>query len=708
MKKHQPKKSIETAQSVTTPQQQNRSLNRILAFTCAVFAFMLYSGTFQHGFTVDDDTVMAKNKIVTKGASAIPEIFSTAYRKGFWDRNESLYRPLTLVMFAVEWQLSGGKPWLGHVINVLLYAVTGLVLYNTLRQLFKNRNIIFPFLITLLYIAHPLHTEVVSNIKSRDEILCFLFSISAINFFLQYLNSNKVQHVLAGALMLFLAMLSKENAITFVVVAPLTLFFFTKADKKTLINVTAFTVGATALYFTIRMAVLKGATNFGEIQLVNNSLIGAEGDFAKRLASALYINGKYLLLLIFPHPLSFDYSYNSIPLVSFGDIRALIPLLVITALAVYAIKNFSKKDPVVYGILFYALTIVLVCNLFLLIEATLAERFAYMPVLGFCIALPFFLSKYLKHDVAKSNYSSLPAMLKANSKLSSVIIVIILLFSVKSFSRSRDWVDNYTLLKTDVQSMPESARIRYAYGSELVIAKAFNEKDKVLKEKYLNDGIEQLEKGVSILSSYSDAWFNLGMAYKEKKDDKNAIRCFEEVRKQKKNKDFDFYIAIGIAYGEDKQYDKALADLKTATDMKPESDEAWNNYGLYLTEAGRIEDAINALNTSIKLNKDNEQAIYNLGNTYARVGDFNKAVDYYQQAIKIDAGYTDAWNNLGNSYGAMKDYKNALNAYKKLSEMDPTNSKAVHNMAVTYYMLGDSVNANVYMQRAEQLRTQGF
>src|SRR5205085_5604624 len=134
-------------------------------------------------------------------------------------------------------------------------------------------------------------------------------------------------------------------------------YFFTAADKKQLITTTLVFGGAAALYFIVRIAVLGGATNFTEIQLINNSLVGAEGDFGKRIASAIMIMGKYLMLLVFPHPLCFDYSYNTFPLVTFGDIRALISLVVIIGLAVYAVKGFKTKDPVAYGILFFALTI---------------------------------------------------------------------------------------------------------------------------------------------------------------------------------------------------------------------------------------------------------------------------------------------------------------------------------------------------------------
>lgn len=283
--------------------------------------------------------------------------------------------------------------------------------------------------------------------------------------------------------------------------------------------------------------------------------------------------------------------------------------------------------------------------------------------------------------------------------------LILVLFSVKTFSRNMDWKDNYTLLKHDVEVHPESARIRYAYGSELVLAKALKEDslDEAKKQQDLNEGIVQLEKGVELLPDYSDAWFHLGMAYKEKKDNKNAVRCFDKARSMKEFKDIDFYIASGIAYGEDKQFDKAFADFNKAIAIDPSSNEVYNNLGLYQTDAGLFQQAIASLNKSVQLKAANKNALYNLGNTYARMGDYNTAISYYQKAINVDPAYGDAYNNMGNSYAAMKDYKNALVWYQKLSELQPGNSKVRHNIGVTYMILGDSVRGSQFMQEAQRM-----
>lgn len=706
MKKNLPPKKVTPVTSNSPINSQTAaSIKKIMMLICAAFAFVLYANTLTHEYTVDDDTVIKNNKITKKGISALPEIFTTAYRAGFWERKESLYRPLSVAMFAIEYSIAPEKPFVGHLMNVLLYALTAAVLFLLLSALFINKNPILAFIATLLFIAHPLHTEVIANIKSRDEILCFLFAIASLLAMVNYVKHKQTSQLILSGVFIFLSLLSKENAVTYIVIAPLTLYFFTAADKKQMITCTAMYAGATALYFVLRIAILGGATNFTEIQLVNNSLIGAEGDFGKRFASSIYIMGRYILLLFFPHPLSFDYSYNTFPLVTFADFRALLSLLVIAALAVFAIRGIKTKDPIAFGIFYFALTISLVSNMVFLIEATLGERFTYMPSLGFCIAIAVLMARYFKVDMKKLNYKSLQDLLTDNKKMLTVASVILVLFSFKTFSRNLIWKDNFTLLVTDVNTNPESARIRYALGSEYVIARALklDSLDEVQKAIDLDSGIVHLEKGVAILPSYSDAWYHLGMAYKEKKDFKNGIRCFEQARAMKEFKEIDFYIASGIAYGEDKQFPKAFEDFNKAIAIEPTSDEAYNNLGMYQTEAGMLNEAIVSLNKSVELKAQNKNALYNMGNVYARAGDFNKAIECYNRAIVIDPAYGDAFNNMGNSYAAMKDYKNALVYYQKLLALQPNNAKVTHNIGVTYMILGDSVNGNNYMARAQQM-----
>jgi len=134
----------------------------------------------------------------------------------------------------VEYQISD-KPFIGHLLNIFWYALTGIVLYLLLLKMLnpeKDPDKLQAWFIvlaaSLLFITHPIHTEAVSNIKGRDEIMTLLGALAALYFsFRAYYEQKNIWLILSG-LVFFLGLLAKENAITFLAVAPLAFYFFTK------------------------------------------------------------------------------------------------------------------------------------------------------------------------------------------------------------------------------------------------------------------------------------------------------------------------------------------------------------------------------------------------------------------------------------------------------------------------------------------------
>src|ERR1700753_2036026 len=111
-----------------------------LAFLLGLIAFIVYANSFSNGYALDDYSVITENKIVTKGVSAIPQILHTPYRRGFFITSNELYRPLSLVMFAIEYQLFGGTPLYGHIINVMLFSACVILLFIFLDLLFESQK----------------------------------------------------------------------------------------------------------------------------------------------------------------------------------------------------------------------------------------------------------------------------------------------------------------------------------------------------------------------------------------------------------------------------------------------------------------------------------------------------------------------------------------------------------------------------------------
>ncbi|MBA3286262.1 MAG: hypothetical protein H0U27_14555, partial [Nitrosopumilus sp.] len=175
-----------------TPWQHISKQDYIMGFVLAIIAFLLYVNTLGHGYVLDDVSVITANFHVQKGFEGISDIIKSSYRAGYWFGQDELYRPLSLVMFAIQWELSPENPALGHWMNVILYAVTSFLLFIMLRMVMRKINPFILFLISLLYVAHPIHTEVVANIKSLDEIMSFLFVIISLIFLIKYVDRQKI------------------------------------------------------------------------------------------------------------------------------------------------------------------------------------------------------------------------------------------------------------------------------------------------------------------------------------------------------------------------------------------------------------------------------------------------------------------------------------------------------------------------------------
>ena len=156
------------------------------------FGFLLYVNTFQNQYAVDDTIIITSNRFAQAGFEGISDILTTdAFEGHFGERGKTLvaggrYRPLSIVSFAIEIGLWGkNHPQRSHLINAILYGLLGIVSLLFLRLILpSNRKkpwyVALPFWITMLYLAHPIHTEAIANIKGRDELMGMLFSMLAL------------------------------------------------------------------------------------------------------------------------------------------------------------------------------------------------------------------------------------------------------------------------------------------------------------------------------------------------------------------------------------------------------------------------------------------------------------------------------------------------------------------------------------------------
>ncbi len=595
----------------------------------ALFGFLLYANTINHQFALDDYSLILENRLTRQGTEAIAEIFKTSYRYGYYFTDDDLYRPLVKAMYAIEWELAPENPFPGHLINVLLYALTGLILFRVLMRCSRNHTL-FSLLASLIFIAHPVHTEVVANIKSRDEIMAFLFGISALGAFVNHLDSGKTKYLIFSGFLYFLALLCKESAITFLAVFPLTAWFINGGSfpiSKRIVRVIPL-FGVALVFLLIRSSVL-GEHASGAVSVADNLLMAAK-DGISRFATAVTIMGLYLKLLFIPYPLVFDYSYNQIPLALLTDIRFLVSAILYGAMVVFAIMKFNKRNPFSYFILFYLVTISVSSNLFIMTGSSMGERFLFTPSLGFCMAAAAGITWLAGKKYNPEKPFSNPGV----TTLASATTVL-LIFGIITITRNPVWKDNYTLYSNDVSLSPNSTRTHYYLGNYLVKPAAWEGQSEVEKTQTIRRGISELRKSIEIYHHFADAHIQMGVAYFKLNNPDSALICYQEALNINPS-NATTHNNIGTVLFTKGDYQQALTAFNKATSLDPRYAEAYANTGSALGMMKRYDEALASLFNAIKYDPGYAQAYYFIGLTYRFKGDERNAQAYLDKAYALD------------------------------------------------------------------------
>jgi len=590
------------------------SLHLKLALILGAISFLLYANTLKNGFVLDDFGVIKENTIVRKGISAIPEILSTPYRRGYFITPNDQYRPLSLVLFAVEYDIWGLDPAPDHFITILLFAGCVIFLFLFLDKLFERKKTGVALIASLLFALHPIHTEVVANIKSCDELLCFFFAFLSLNVFLSYLATGKILRLLAGAICLFLSLLSKETAITLLAVIPMAFFFYANEHRKRSVHIFAASLLIAIVFLVMRTSVLDfyHANEIASVTTIDNPLAVKSFPAESRIATAILILGYYIRLLFVPYPLIFDYSYNSIPLVHFSDPMVLLSLAVYIFLIVFGVRRLLKhrKDPIAFAILFFLITVSLFTNIIIYIGTIMGERLMFFPSVGFCLAMALVI------DWVARGTAGIDIL--RNKKALAIVIPVALVFIVITVNRNSDWVNNFTLYSADIKKAPNDSRIYYDLGTELEKSFITDEKDPEKQKSIRNEIIGYFKKSLAICPDFSEAECNLG---------------------------YEFILAS--------QFDSGEYHEKRSLELNNKQINAMDNLaGLYIMES-RFAKAIDLSNDAIALNPGLPTPYINIAACYLNIRKYDSAIYFSNKAAMIDETNSKPYEFLAIAYKAL-------------------------------------------------------
>ncbi len=688
--------------------------SRLHQLIILVAVLLCYGNTLTLKFALDDRMMIIESMPVIEGGwDGIKYIFTQDSFNGYFGNEESIvvggrYRPMSQLSFLIEFQLFGQKvkeakgdchdfknlhnpeheelfnnsilPVAFHLMNILYFALLCIIIYKVMEMLFNKYTgsrwfQSLAFLAALLFALHPIHTEAVANIKGRDEIFAMLGSMVALWCSLKYVEKHQWWYLLLSLLSITFALFSKENAITFLAVIPLALWYYdvdTKRKGDYLLTLLPILAGS-IFFIIIRSLVLGGLMPADTTHnILNNPFV--ESTKAEEIATVLITWGIYLKLLIFPHPLTHDYYPHQIEITNFSNPLVWVIIAGIVALLVYAIRKLKKKDLIAFGILFFVITFSITSNLFFNIGTFMNERFVFIPSLGYTLILGYFFYWLF------TNRTNI--IRKAGIGLFAATV---LFYGIKTFTRNFAWHDDFTLFLTDVKTSENSIKCNISAGGSClqIWKKSHKERDKKMAYEYLN-------KALSLHKTALNAHLLMGELMFLDHNYEGSLQFYRN--------------ALAIEPG-----NMIASENITKTIQAMKGDEL-DKFNVMIAEAerdrssGNSQEALkklttvqNELNRRLAEDPNDIVALNVMGNLMGRgFGDFDKAIQYFNKVLSLDENFASAWENMGIVYAIQRDFANAERCLKNAERIAPDNENIRTNLRIMYQDMGKPELAKQY------------
>ncbi|MDP3555857.1 MAG: tetratricopeptide repeat protein [Bacteroidota bacterium] len=594
-----------------------------------------------------------------------------------------------------------------HFNNIWTFALGCVFLYLVFSRYFFRTNQDLAFLAALLFTMHPIHSEAIANVKSRDEIFSLIFISLTFLYSFKYMETKKPLDLFWASIMFLLALLSKEYGIMLLILVPLAVYTFTDNDfdiktfsktkefKQTIfigltfvvcayfmlylkrsfdmhalpgakpiksfwvfpfifVGVSMFLLGANKknnfqklmswfyfvmlFYLAMRLMAVKLKPGVPDTEILNNPYLLATGE--ERFCTKAYVLLKYFWLQCFPHPLSSDYSYNTIEYRHFTSWDFIASIILHIGIVVGAIKYTLKKHLLGFALMTYIVFALLIGNVLMDIGATMGERLIFHSNIGFCILAAWVILKGFDKLAAI-------ALNIRRAVLITIVLVVGFLFGCKTWERNYDWKNDVTLFLKDVNTMPNSVLVLGNAGARWVDladtkeitgiqvvgqdSTRYNDYNGTLhitdeevkeggyaskRDAALYKGIGFLKHAIELHPRYVNGYLNLGLAYFKLRKDFEALYYWKNAERLYPNNPYlrNYYI---VYYN----------DLK--------------NRGATYFNRGRMDSAAVAYRKCTLLDPYNPEGWYNLGGAYFNSQRYVKAKESWERALQLNPNYAE-------------------------------------------------------------------
>ncbi|NWT13152.1 TMTC3 protein, partial [Vireo altiloquus] len=621
------------------------------------------------GFVFDDVSAILDNKDLHPSTP-----LKNLFQNDFWgtpmseERSHKSYRPLTVLTFRLNYFFSELNAVSYHFLNLVFHVIVCLVFLKVCKLFLDNRSSVVA---SLLFAVHPIHTEAVTGVVGRAELLSSIFFLAA---FLSYTKSKGPDNTIVWtpiAVTVFLvavATLCKEQGITVVGICCVYEVFIAQGYTLPALLDTAVqilrgkgNIPFSMLQTLLKLIVLMFSTLLlvvVRVQVIQSQLpvfTRFDNPAAVSPSPARQLTFNYLLpvnawLLLNPSELCCDWTMGTIPLVeSLLDVRNIATLTFFCFLG--SLMVFSLRYPgdssktVLMALCLIVLPFIPASNLFFPVGFVVAERVLYVPSMGFCILVAHGWKKLSNKSVLR--------------KISWVCLAAVLFtHALKTLHRNWDWESEYTLFMSALKVNKNNAKLWNNVGHALE------------NEKNFERALQFFIQATQVQPDDIGAHMNVGRTYKNLNKTKEAEESY--------------MIAKSLM-------PQIIPGKKYAARVAPNHLNVYINLAnLIRANESRLEEADQLYRQAISMRPDFKQAYISRGELLLKMNKPLKAKEAYLRALELDRTNADLWYNLAIVYIELKDPTEALKNFNRALELNPTHKLALFNSALLMQESGDA------------------
>ncbi len=663
----------------------------ILPLSLALVVLVLFANSLGQEFIWDDAALIRQNYLI-RDLDDLPQLFT----RDFWafaqgeGKGHDLYRPLISLSYLIDSRLWGDRPPpYYHLTNVLFHALASVTVYFNLQALLKGRW--SAWLGALFFAIHPIHTEAVSWISGRTDVICGFFFFLALFLYLRGREGGRWTSSAGSLVAFFLALLSKEMAITLPLVIALYVVCFDKSPReerggravgarlgRAVVESLPYLV-VVVLYLTIRLLALGFLITSSEEMtesLQDFSSLRTIGATLLLLAKTVALD---LRLLVVPFPLNAHRLVSD--LASNLGLTAWFSLLAVVAVIALSILALRRAPAYAFAGLFFFATILPVSGP-LSAGDFVAERFLYIPSLAVCLAATLLCTALWR---------------RRRTWGLTLTLLIALPWAVLTVRRNADWRDGLTFWSQTAAASPRSTIAHNHLGLEFWYRGQYEqaiaefervfEMDEEDRDAYNNlagvyfsqERYQEAEayyrKAIALAPETALFHVNLGVVYERLEEPEKAIAAYQEALALDPRMSVAYY-NLGLVHSRMGRWAEAIFYLERLLDLEPNSAAAHNSLGLIYLDLELFSQAGFEFEQAMQLDPASAEILNNLGLTYLHTEQFDRAIPFLERALQIAPEFAPAHFNLGLAYLESGSGDKALRELAIAAELDPANEEA--------------------------------